>query len=425
MLFLWLPCTKASTSGSDKIASYFGDAETRRKKQAVFHAKRDDIIRNKWKITLGDNAPLEPCQHKFDKLDGMQFAQYLLISDADTALDIVKNNKVIGKVHVYHNQGSIERIRHSLLHHVLLYMPLKKLEPIKEDILSPKDWACHFACNYSVWTIDNLGGIISWFGNDHADLNSSDFFDLLVHALRNKAHPNIKFSPQAAAQYRLFIEQEYEKRVRTEKIADAKRKQLAARLGFPSFVHHISDIEPNKPTWLAQQARVPLSLGKIIQDDNIVNVFHESDLAPPWKQRVAQAESKQQGLHLILKNNNNTKQILLSIARFESPAEAQARVVQSRYYDYLQKGQHYFTEERVKNHTVINPRLVGEFDLSLKHQFDPSGCVIPKSNESAIYFQRGDTAVMIASQDPRISVLPLAKHIDQVLVKKLQVEAPK
>lgn len=57
--------------------------------------------------------------------------------------------------------------------------------------------------------------------------------------------------------------------------------------------------------------------------------------------------------------------------------------------------------------------------MGLKHQFDASGSIIPKSNESALYFQRGETAVMVVSQDPKASVLELAKQIDQVLIKRM------
>lgn len=71
-----------------------------------------------------------------------------------------------------------------------------------------------------------------------------------------------------------------------------------------------------------------------------------------------------------------------------------------------------------------NPHLVGEYDLALKPQLDATGSLIPNVEESCICFIRNNTAVSVAADRPDVSVLWIAKKIDEELIAAGKGEPP-
>ncbi len=72
----------------------------------------------------------------------------------------------------------------------------------------------------------------------------------------------------------------------------------------------------------------------------------------------------------------------------------------------------------------VNPRLVGEYDLALKPQLDATGALIPNAEESDICFVRNNTAVRVVADRPDVSVLWIARKIDEELIAAGKGEPP-
>ncbi|MCD8061997.1 MAG: hypothetical protein LUE13_06640 [Akkermansiaceae bacterium] len=77
--------------------------------------------------------------------------------------------------------------------------------------------------------------------------------------------------------------------------------------------------------------------------------------------------------------------------------------------------------ERVAEMTRVHPGLVGDYDLCLNPVLNDLGIPIPDSEQAWICFVRGNTAVMLKSLDLKVSVLPLAKTIDEALKKAVEL----
>ena len=76
--------------------------------------------------------------------------------------------------------------------------------------------------------------------------------------------------------------------------------------------------------------------------------------------------------------------------------------------------------KRVAANTQLHPGLVGDYDLCLKPVLNGLGVPIPEAEHSTICFVRGNTAVMLKNPDMKVSVLPLARKIDEALKKSIK-----
>ena len=81
------------------------------------------------------------------------------------------------------------------------------------------------------------------------------------------------------------------------------------------------------------------------------------------------------------------------------------------------------SETCIQKHRV-NSLLIGKYDLSLKPQLDDSGALILNSEESDICFVRNNTAVRVVADRPDVSVLWIAKKIDEELIAAGKGEPP-
>lgn len=71
--------------------------------------------------------------------------------------------------------------------------------------------------------------------------------------------------------------------------------------------------------------------------------------------------------------------------------------------------------------TRLHPGLAGDYDLGLLPILNELGVPIPNSEQAWICFVRGSTAVMLKSEDLQVSVLPLARIIDEALKKNMEL----
>ena len=83
------------------------------------------------------------------------------------------------------------------------------------------------------------------------------------------------------------------------------------------------------------------------------------------------------------------------------------------------------TDQDVIKYSIINPGWVGDFDIATKARLGRDGAVVFGSENSAIYFTRGNTAVSIVSENPYFNVLPMARLVDEELKKKLNIPPAK
>lgn len=69
----------------------------------------------------------------------------------------------------------------------------------------------------------------------------------------------------------------------------------------------------------------------------------------------------------------------------------------------------------------VHPGLVGDYDVCLKPVINELGVPVSQGEYSSISFIRGNTAVMLKNESMDISVLPLAKQMDEALLKNMQL----
>ena len=69
----------------------------------------------------------------------------------------------------------------------------------------------------------------------------------------------------------------------------------------------------------------------------------------------------------------------------------------------------------------VHPGLVGDYDVCLKPVINELGVPVSQGEYSSFSFIRGNTAVMLKNESMDISVLPLAKQMDEALLKNMQL----
>ncbi len=106
-------------------------------------------------------------------------------------------------------------------------------------------------------------------------------------------------------------------------------------------------------------------------------------------------------------------EILVAYAR--SRKEAMELLLKLRFYDPRNTKR---DPRDVAAATVVKPGKVGDFDLGCGPVLGPDGALVKGSEQSAVYFLRGNTAVMVLSTDPGYSVLGIARKLDAALEGK-------
>ena len=103
------------------------------------------------------------------------------------------------------------------------------------------------------------------------------------------------------------------------------------------------------------------------------------------------------------------------VAHARSRKEAMELLLRLRFYDPRNTKR---DPRDIAASTIIKPGKVGDFDLGCGSALGPDGALVKNSGESAMYFLRGNTAVMVLSTDPGYSVLGMARKLDAALEGK-------
>lgn len=134
---------------------------------------------------------------------------------------------------------------------------------------------------------------------------------------------------------------------------------------------------------------------------------------------VVARDDKRNGLHVILTPKMaiwpKGTHIEILTAHARSRKEAMDLLLRLRFYEPTNTGRD--TEDMAAS-TVMNPRKVGDFDMNGGSVLGADGSLLKDSEESAVYFLRGNTAVMVISTYPGYSVLSMARKLDDALQKK-------
>lgn len=383
-----------------------------------------EVFVDKYSIDLGDKSLQKPYTGQLDKLHGLSVGSLCILkhkNDPEHYIIINANNEKIGSLKTISKPCSVYDMRRQLINSYQGDSEFGEWVLI-EDKISPTTWAGYVdkrtpyvrteQASSGVLTVNNLGFKIFLFSPNE---KLKDLCRHIDNVIQGKQDHAVSFQPERVK----ILQAKWKAEAAEEKARLLKQSQERDSQGFPAYGNYICENVDMQASYLCKEAGMVYATKKLNPISEIQNLLSLNDLKLIWKKNIYQQEENTQGVFVRL--GDREKCIFILVMRFATKEEAKARLVQYRYVNPKDISQtiSFLSEKNVKAQTKVNPRLVGEFDLSLKHQFDASGSIIPKSNESALYFQRGETAVMVVSQDPKASVLELAKQIDQVLIKRM------
>lgn len=169
-----------------------------------------------------------------------------------------------------------------------------------------------------------------------------------------------------------------------------------------------------------------LKHGESLSGELVIPNVHEGritlDLVKKWSGQSFRVEGVghlRNGVHAELKpcgkleetmERGSCVEILVAYAR--SRKEAMELLLKLRFYDPRNTKR---DPRDVASATVVKPGKVGDFDLGCGPALGPDGALVKESEQSAVYFLRGNTAVMVLSTDPGYSVLGMARKLDAAL----------
>ena len=220
--------------------------------------------------------------------------------------------------------------------------------------------------------------------------------------------------------------------VERRKEAEYKKKQEARELekwkkdpcyGMPSLCDEAMAYD---------SSRAPVELlkhGESLSEELEIPNMHEGqitmDLIKRWSGKSFRVEGVghlRNGIHAELKPCGKLEEAMERGARVEilvayarSRKEAMDLLLRLRFYDLLNTKR---DPRDVAAATVVKPGRVGDFDLGSGPVLGSDGALVKGSDQSAVYFLRGNTAVMVLSTDPGYSVLGIAKKLDTALQEK-------
>lgn len=176
-------------------------------------------------------------------------------------------------------------------------------------------------------------------------------------------------------------------------------------------------------------SRAPVELlkhGESLSGEVVIPNVHEGritlDLVKKWSGQSFRVEGVghlRNGVHAELKpcgkleetmERGSCVEILVAYAR--SRKEAMELLLKLRFYDPRNTKR---DPRDVASATVVKPGKVGDFDLGCGPALGPDGALVKESEQSAVYFLRGNTAVMVLSTDPGYPVLGMAQKLDAAL----------
>ena len=177
-------------------------------------------------------------------------------------------------------------------------------------------------------------------------------------------------------------------------------------------------------------SRAPVELLKhdeVLNGELVIPNAHEGritlDMVKKWggeSFRVVEGVGHlRNGVHAVLAPGVPMEKIMergsrveILVAHARSRKEAMELLLKLRFYDPRNTKR---DPHDVASATVMKPGKVGDFDLGCGPVLGLDGALVKGSEQSAVYFLRGNTAVMVLSSDPGYSVLGMARKLDAAL----------
>ena len=172
-----------------------------------------------------------------------------------------------------------------------------------------------------------------------------------------------------------------------------------------------------------------LKHGEVLNGELVIPNVHEGkitlDLVKKWGGKSFRVEGVghlRNGVHAKLEPCGKLEEIMeqgshveILVAYARSRKEAMELLLKLRFYDPRNTKR---DPRDVAAATVVKPGKVGDFDLGSGSVLGPDGALVKGSEQSAVYFLRGNTAVMVLSTDPGYPVLGMAWRLDFALEGK-------
>ncbi len=215
-------------------------------------------------------------------------------------------------------------------------------------------------------------------------------------------------------------EKEYRKKQETEELEKWKKDPC---YGMPSFCDKAMAYDSSlAPVEL-------LKHGESLSEELVIPNVHEGrvtlEILKKWGGKSFRVEGVghlRNGIHAKLKPSGKLEETMergscveILVAHARSRKEAMELLLRLRFYDPRNTKR---DPRDIAASTIIKPGKVGDFDFGCGSALGPDGALVKNSGESAMYFLRGNTAVMVLSTDPGYSVLGMARKLDAALEGK-------
>lgn len=285
----------------------------------------------------------------------------------------------------------------------------------------------------------NLGLVFYWNENDESrkkfdEKDARELFRLLRGEAEFKSPGDrlqVALTKRNQRLKKLAIELEEKRKVQRKEKAEKDKKEQEAR-----------ELEKWKkdPCYQMPQlcdeamaydsSRAPVELlkhGEVPDGELVIPNAHEGritlDMVRKWGgksfQVVEGVGHLRNGMHAVLvpgvpmeKIMERDSRVEILVAHARSRKEAMELLLKLRFYDPRNTKR---DPKDVAASTVIKPGKVGDFDLGCGPVLGADGALVKGSEQSAVYFLRGNTAVMVISTDPGYPVLGMARKLDAAL----------
>lgn len=414
---------------SIKVRKFLTDEERRE----YVETKWVQPFLKRWNIGVLDQTPAADYVWKDDPLDGLLVGDILLSIEVDDKdpyglryYSIVENStgKYLGRMTARFIQPpcSLGKVRQEAVYQMLSQGSgiLLAREGITHRFYGRDSWRMLFNNRPFLWCEGNFVGMI--FSMADKDPESPVALVKAVNsAVRKIKKEGVEFHPDWAAKWRKSQREIIQERGRAR---FERRKKEDRTLGLPAWLYAIVATPERDWKWWKKQCRIADFPDPLVENRTLTCRLPSSCMQQLAKDQKIVVDEKSQGW--VIKINRDHGFLLVAAGEMENSDLARGMVIRFRFFDYKSPhvgiyrtyNQQYLSEERARASTVIHPGKVGDFDLGIRPWLSPSGVVVPNSGNSAVYFSRGTTAVMIVTTVPNMSVLPLARKLDGLLLKK-------
>lgn len=428
--------SKGKESSSVKGENAAGVTFEQEKSQ--FYKKMVEPFLKRWNVGILDTTPANDYVGRRDLLNGLVVEDMLLAAEAGSKelyglqyYSIVQNStgKSLGRVTARFIQPpcSLGQVRQEAVKQLLQEAPgaavLRK--GITHRFYGRDSWRMFLNGSPMLWCEGNFVGMLFRINQDGPDFSEA-LIKTVNAALRNTEKHGVEFHPDRAVKWREFQREERKKRGREQ--LDRRRKEDRT-LGLSAWLYAIAATPERDWKWWKEHCRITDFSDPVTENRKLTCRLSSSCMQQWAKERKIIMDKKSQGWVAQIFRDDGF--LLVAAVERESADLAKGMMVRFRFFNYRSPNmgvyrtynQEYLSDEDARSSTVIHPGKVGDFDLGVQPVLSPAGVIVPNSENSAVYFVRGTTAVMVVTTIPNMSVLPVAKKLDELLLKQVS-EAP-